>query len=95
MNRSELVHAISRQTDLPPQQVDAVLAGLDAVLIGAARRGERVTMPGLLSVETVERPARTMRNPRDDSLIHFAGARVARVRIGPRLKRAARGDGLV
>ena len=76
MNRKEVVSSIAQRAGLPAAQVDRVLTELDQVLVEAVGRGEKVQLPGLLSVERVERAARTGRNPQTGATLEIpAGLR--------------------
>jgi DNA-binding protein HU-beta len=89
MNRKELVSTISQSSGLSTASVDTVLAELDRVLLEAVGRGEKVQLPGLLTVERVERAARTGRNPRTGEEIEIPAGHGVKVTAGSRLKEAA------
>src|SRR5437763_757468 len=59
MNKSELVSAIAKRADVPSSTVDSVLNGLQEELVEAITRGDKVAVPGLLTVERSQRSART------------------------------------
>lgn len=63
LNRSELVSAIAAKSGLTKTDADAALSALQDVLVEQLSAGEAVKITGLLSVERVERKARTGRNP--------------------------------
>ncbi len=64
VNRTELVAQIAERADLTKAKADEALAAFQAVLVESLAKGEAVKVTGLLSVERVERAARTGRNPR-------------------------------
>lgn len=92
MNRSALVNAIAARTQQPPSTVDSVLGGLASVLVEAAANGTRIHLPGLLTMETVVRPARQGRNPQTGEPIQIAERRIPKISAGATLKRAAAGE---
>ncbi len=92
MNRSALVAAIADRTQQPSATVDAVIEGLASVLVEAAADGTRIHLPGLLTVETVVRPARQGRNPQTGQPMMIAERRVPKISAGATLKRAAAGE---
>ena len=63
VNRTELVAQIAERADLTKAKADEALAAFQAVLVESLAKGEAVKVTGLLSVERVERAARTGRNP--------------------------------
>jgi DNA-binding protein HU-beta len=92
MNRTDLIADIAGRTEASKEIVDQVITGLEATLLDSARRGDRVTLPGLMTLDVTDRAARTGRNPQDGSTIDIPAARVPRLRPGARLKKAANGD---
>jgi len=92
MNRSALVAAIAERTHQPPATVDAVIEGLASVLVESAADGTRVHLPGLLTLETVVRPARQGRNPQTGQPMMIPERRVPKLSAGATLKRAAAGE---
>ena len=89
MNKSELVSAIAKRADVPSATVDQVLNGLQEELVEAITRGDKVALPGLLTVERAQRSARTGRNPQTGESIEIAAAHTAKVTAGSNLKKAA------
>ena len=66
VNRTELVAQIAERANLTKVQADAALGAFQDVLVESLSKGEPVKVTGLLSVERVERAARTGRNRRGD-----------------------------
>ena len=93
MNRRELASALAQRSGVPEEQADALLTALGDVLVDAVASGEGLRLPGLLSVERVERAARTGRNPRTGETLQIAAAHGVRISAGSRLKAAATGAG--
>lgn len=88
MNRKEVVSSIAQRAGLPTAQVDRVIAELDQVLLEAVGRGEKVQLPGLITVERVQRAARTGRNPQTGATIEIPAGHGVKVTAGSRLKDA-------
>lgn len=63
MNRNDLVLALAEKSGQPRQAVEEVLGALGDVVGDALVAGEKVTLPGLLTAERVERAERQGRNP--------------------------------
>jgi DNA-binding protein HU-beta len=89
MNKAELVSAISKRADVPASTVDSVIDGLREELVEAITRGEKVAVPGLLTVERTQRSARTGRNPQTGESIDIAASNTVKVTAGSNLKKAA------
>lgn len=88
MNRTELVAAIAERASLTKVQADAALSAFQDVLIESLSQGEAVKVTGLLSVERVERAARTGRNPRTGEEIHIPAGYGVKISAGSTLKKA-------
>jgi DNA-binding protein HU-beta len=89
MNKAELVSAIAKRADVPASTVDSVIDGLREELVEAITRGDKVALPGLLTVERSQRSARTGRNPQTGESIDIAAANTVKVTAGSVLKKAA------
>ena len=89
MNKAEFVSAIAKRADVPAATVDSVIDGLREELVEAITRGDKVALPGLLTVERSQRSARTGRNPQTGETIEIAAANTVKVTAGSVLKKAA------
>lgn len=79
----------SRQQTKQEQKTDVtrIIDGLFEVLCDAVAQGEKVTVPGWLSVERTDRAARNGRNPGE--AIRIAAGHSVRISAGSKLKAAA------
>ena len=69
-------------------QADSALAAFQEILIENLSKGEPVKITGLMSVERVERAARTGRNPRTKEEIQIPAGYGVRISAGSTLKKA-------
>ncbi|QWW20616.1 HU family DNA-binding protein [Schaalia sp. 19OD2882] len=88
VNRTELVAKIAERANLTKVQADAALAAFQEVLVESLAAGESVKVTGLLSVERVERAARTGRNPRTGEEIQIPAGFGVKLSAGSTLKKA-------
>lgn len=88
VNRTDLVAAIAEKANLTKKQADDALGALQEVLVENLGKGEPVKVTGLLSVERVERAARTGRNPRTGEQIDIPASYGVRISAGSLLKKA-------
>lgn len=88
MNRTELVAAIAEEAGLTKTQADAALGAFQKILIDSLSQGEAVKITGLMSVERVERAARTGRNPRTGEEIQIPAGFGVKLTAGSTLKKA-------
>ena len=92
MNRSELVDEISQRTGVAGRDVDASLKGFFDVIAGVvARGGEKLTIPGWITIEQGSRSARTGRNPQTGETIQVPASKTCKISAGSKLKAIAAG----
>ncbi|NLF05115.1 MAG: integration host factor [Actinomycetales bacterium] len=91
LNRSDVVAAIAEKAGLNKTQADAAVTALQEILVSSLAQGEAVKLTGLLSVERVERAARTGRNPRTGESIEIPAGFGVKVSAGSVLKNAVSG----
>lgn len=89
MNRKELVAAVAEEASTEQKTVDAVLRGLQGVLEGAVKKGEKVSVPGFFAVSVGDRAAREGRNPATGETIKIKAAKTVKFTAGSALKDAA------
>jgi len=92
VNRSELITAVAEKSGVTQSDADAILNAFGDVLVEAVAKGEAVKLPGLMTVERVERAARTGRNPRTGEALEIAASFGAKLTAGSKLKAAAAGS---
>lgn len=90
MNRSDLVAALAAKTETDKKDADALLSAFSEILIDAVSKGDKVQIPGILSVERVKRSARTGRNPATGEALHIPEGFGVKVSAGSKLKAAAK-----
>ncbi len=90
LNKTDLVAKIAASTGESQASVGRVLDGLFAALEGAVKSGDKVTIPGWLSVEKTHRAARTGRNPQTGAEIKIPAGYGVKVSAGSKLKAAAK-----
>lgn len=89
MNRKEVIESLALRTGAPKSQAEEVLSAFEQVLLEAVARGEKVQLPGVLTVERVERAARTGRNPQTGEELQIAAGYGIKATAGSKLKAAA------
>ncbi len=90
ISRSDLVSALAEKAGTTKSDADAVLSAFGDVLIDAVSKGDKVALSGILSVERVERAARTGRNPATGETINIPAGYGVKVSAGSKLKAAAK-----
>lgn len=85
MNKAQLAEAIADKLGGRQQAADAVDAVLDAI-VRAVVAGERVTVTGFGSFESIDRPARAARNPQTGERVRVRKTSIPRFRPGQGFK---------
>ena len=92
MNKTELVSEIARRADVTQKDAGACLdAFLDTVADLVAKGGEKLVIPGYLTIEQGFRSERTARNPQTGEMINVPATKTAKISAGATLKKAAAG----
>lgn len=89
LNRSELVAAVAEKSGNSQAAVNGVLDAVFEVFSEQVSQGEKVSVPGWLSVERTERAARTGRNPQTGESIEIPAGYSVKLSAGSKLKAAA------
>ncbi len=88
MTKADLVDQIAAATGLTRVETDAVIDGVITLVAGALVRGERVELRGLGVFDTVERAARTGRNPSTGEAVPVPARRAVAFRPSQGLRSA-------
>ena len=93
MNKGELVTAIADRTDVSKADVERVLRGFEEVAQKVvAGGGDKLTLPGFLSIEQVDRAGRTSINPRTREPLEIAAKKSVKISAGATLKAIANAE---
>ena len=87
-NRSELVAEVAEKAGTTNAAVNGVLDALFQVFEESVSAGEKITIPGWLSVERTDRAARTGRNPQTGESIEIPAGHGVKLTAGSKLKAA-------
>lgn len=90
LSRNDLVAALAAKTGSTKKDVDEFVTAFADVVIESVAKGEKISIPGVLSVERVKRAARTGRNPATGETIDIPAGFGVKVSAGSRLKAAAK-----
>lgn len=92
LNRSELVAAVAEKSGNSQAAVNGVLDAVFEAFTEQISQGEKVSIPGWMSVERTERAARTGRNPQTGESIEIPAGYSVKLSAGSKLKAAASKD---
>lgn len=90
MNKSELVEALARRSDLSKKDartvVDTLFDPQNGILASAMKRGDRVSITGFGTFEVRQRAERMARNPRTGQQMRVPATKTPAFRAGKGLK---------
>jgi len=84
------VSALASRAGVSNTEADKVLGALQEVVVEQVAGGEKVQITGFLSVERVERAARTGRNPATGAELQIPAGYGVKVTAGSSLKKAVK-----
>ena len=90
LNKGELVAAIAAHTGESQAAVNRVVDALFETIAKTVAKGDKVTIPGWISVEKGHRAARTGRNPQTGATINIPAGKRVKVSVGSKLKAAVK-----
>jgi DNA-binding protein HU-beta len=90
LNKGDLVAAVAAHTGESQAAVNRVVDALFETISKTVAKGDKVTIPGWLSVSKGFRSARTGRNPQTGATIQIAASNTVKVSAGSKLKAAVK-----
>jgi DNA-binding protein HU-beta len=93
MTKAELVDKIAERTGVSKSDVEKALKGFEEVVSEVVSSSDdKISLPGFISFERVQRAARTGRNPQTGETMQVPASKAVKVSAGAALKRAAKGS---
>lgn len=84
--KGDIVERIAFETGMPKAHAARAIEVMIDTIAEWLDNGERVTLPGLGSFYTSDRPSRQVRNPRSGEMVTVSASRTVRFRAGKELK---------
>lgn len=88
MNKTELVAAMAKDTNLSKKDVEAVLKSFIDVVTDELKKGEKIQLVGFGTFEVSTRAAREGRNPQTGKTMKIAACKAPKFKAGKALKDA-------
>jgi len=88
MTKAELIAEIADGIDSTKAQVAEVLKAFETTVTDLLQCGDKLTLPGFLTLSVKKRAARTGRNPRTGEPLKIKAATVVSAKAGSQLKLA-------
>ena len=91
MNKTELVAAMAKDTNLSKKDVEAVLKSFIDVVTDELKKGEKIQLVGFGTFEVSTRAAREGRNPQTGKTMKIAACKAPKFKAGKALKDVVNG----
>lgn len=82
MNKAELVDKLAKDAGITKAQANEALDSFTNNVVGALKKGDRVTLVGFGTFSVSERSARNGRNPQTGEVIKIKARKVPRFKAG-------------
>lgn len=82
MNKTDLINAIAAEAGLSKADAAKALNATTAAIAGALKAGGKVSLVGFGTFASVERPARTGKNPRTGEVLEIPAKTVVKFKPG-------------
>ncbi|HEY6093809.1 MAG TPA: HU family DNA-binding protein [Gallionellaceae bacterium] len=92
MNKAELIEAVAKSTKQSKAGVEEVLNALMATVQGSLVKGDNVQLVGFGTFAVESRAARVGRNPATGKELKIPAKKVAKFKVGSKLKDAVAGS---
>ena len=86
MNKTELVAAIAKKTELSKKDAEKALKAFTDVVAEELKKGEKIQLVGFGTFEVAERAARTGRNPQTGAEMTIPASKAPKFKAGKALK---------
>ena len=86
MNKTELVAAIAKKTELSKKDAEKALKAFTDVVAEELKKGEKIQLVGFGTFEVSERAAREGRNPQTGKTMTIAACKAPKFKAGKALK---------
>ena len=90
MNKVELIAKIAEKSELSKKDAEKALVAFTNIVADALVDGDKVAITGFGTFETVERAARTGRNPQTGESIQIGASKSPKFKAGKALKDAVK-----
>lgn len=91
MNKTELIDAVAEGAEVSKKDAGAVIDEMFSVVMAKVSKGEKVSIPGVISFEQVDRKARQGFNPQTGEPMPIPASKAMKITAGSKMKAAGKG----
>jgi DNA-binding protein HU-beta len=85
MNKTELIAAIAKDAKFSKTDIEKFFGAMVAVITKHLKKGDKISIPGFMSLAKVKRAARTGRNPQTGKELKIPAKNIVKVKAGKTL----------
>ena len=82
MNKAELIETIGKDASITKVQANAAIDSFTEAVVGALKKGDKVTLVGFGTFSVTARAARNGRNPQTGAIIKIKARKVPKFKAG-------------
>ncbi len=82
MNKAELIEKIAKDASITKVQANAAVDSFTEAVVGALKKGDKVTLVGFGTFSVTARAARNGRNPQTGAIIKIKARKVPKFKAG-------------
>lgn len=90
MTKAELVAGIAKDANISKASAEKALNSFTSNVSGTLKKGGKITLTGFGTFSVVQRKARKGRNPQTGKDINIPATKVAKFKVGKKLKEAVK-----
>jgi DNA-binding protein HU-beta len=90
MTKADLISAVAKDAKITKTAAEKAVNSLTGAVTKALKKGDKITLTGFGTWTVAKRKARKGRNPRTGKEIKIPGTKVARFKVGNKLRNAVK-----
>ncbi len=91
MNKTELIDAVADAAEVSKKDAGAVIDEMFSIVMKKVSKGEKVSIPGVIAFEQVDRKARQGFNPQTGEAMPIPASKAVKITAGSKMKAAGKG----
>jgi DNA-binding protein HU-beta len=90
MTKADLISSVAKDSRISKTAAEKAVNAFTSTVTKALKKGDKITLTGFGTFSVAKRKARTGRNPRTGSAIKIQATKVARFKVGNKLRSAVK-----
>jgi DNA-binding protein HU-beta len=90
MTKADLISSVAKDAKITKTAAEKAVNAFTATVVKALKKGDKITLTGFGTFSVARRQARKGRNPRTGREIRIPATKVAKLKVGKKLRRAVK-----